>query len=203
MSVLSKLGLKGYSLLYLLIVAIITAYAKVFISRNIRVLKGLPYIRFSRGISWHKAKGFTAGKGLRFELENSGAKLELGRNLKVNDFVHVGVWDKVSIGENCLFGSRVTIIDHDHGVYNGKGTHSNPGSSPDSRELSGRGICIGDNVWLGDGVVVLPGAEIGHGVIIGANSVVKGVIPNNSIVAGCPAKVLKMFNPESDCWEKL
>ncbi len=53
-----------------------------------------------------------------------------------------------------------------------------------------KGIKIGENVWLGAGVVVLDGAEIGAGAIISANSVVSGRIPSNAIAQGHPAKAI-------------
>ena len=53
---------------------------------------------------------------------------------------------------------------------------------------------VGNNVWLGDKVSILPGVHIGDGSVIGANSVVTHSIPPYSIAAGNPAKVLKTIN---------
>ena len=50
---------------------------------------------------------------------------------------------------------------------------------------------IGNDVWLGDGAVVMPGARIGNGVIVGARSVVSGIVPDFSIVAGSPARIVR------------
>lgn len=60
-------------------------------------------------------------------------------------------------------------------------------------DLTGKKLTlfIGGNVWIGEDVVVLPGADIGKGSIIGANAVVKGKIPENSIAVGNPAHVVK------------
>ncbi len=52
--------------------------------------------------------------------------------------------------------------------------------------------CIGNDVWMGDGAVVMPGARIGNGVIVGAHSVVSGHVPDYAIVAGNPARVVRM-----------
>ena len=60
---------------------------------------------------------------------------------------------------------------------------------------------IGDNVWIGENVVVLPGADIGKGSIIGANAVVKGKIHDNSIAVGSPAHVVKKWNNDTENWE--
>ncbi|MBK8161647.1 MAG: hypothetical protein IPK65_00400 [Gammaproteobacteria bacterium] len=53
------------------------------------------------------------------------------------------------------------------------------------------GIVVGDDAWLGYGVIVLDGARIGRGAIIGAGSIVTGDIPEGVIAAGAPAKVIK------------
>jgi acetyltransferase-like isoleucine patch superfamily enzyme len=58
--------------------------------------------------------------------------------------------------------------------------------------LSSRGpIVIEDDVWLGYGVVVLSGARIGRGAVIGANSVVSGAIPPGAVAVGAPARVVR------------
>ena len=59
---------------------------------------------------------------------------------------------------------------------------------------------IEQNVWLGEGVVVLPGVTIGENAIIGANAVVSKNIPAFSIAVGNPAKVIKTYNFEQKKW---
>ena len=56
-------------------------------------------------------------------------------------------------------------------------------------------MSIGDGSWLGHGSVVLPGAAIGKHVVIGANSVVTGEIPDNCVAAGVPARVIRRLDP--------
>ena len=56
----------------------------------------------------------------------------------------------------------------------------------------GRDTVIGNDVWLGNGAVIMPGATIGDGVIVGAGSVVRGVVPDYTVIIGNPAKVAKM-----------
>lgn len=60
------------------------------------------------------------------------------------------------------------------------------GYQPDQRDT-----LIGHDVWLGNGAVILPGARIGHGVIVGAGAVVRGTIPDFSVVVGNPAQVVR------------
>jgi len=56
-------------------------------------------------------------------------------------------------------------------------------------------VSIGDGSWLGHGVVVLPGARIGRHVVVGANSVVTGEIPDRSVAVGAPARVVRRHDP--------
>jgi acetyltransferase-like isoleucine patch superfamily enzyme len=82
------------------------------------------------------------------------------------------------IAPNCAF------YPHDHGMAPGQPIRDQP--------LQTKGpIIIGDNVWVGAGVVVLGGVEIGEGAVIGAGSVVTTSIPGNAVAVGSPAKVVK------------
>lgn len=71
--------------------------------------------------------------------------------------------------------------------------HNGHGVKIDERNLPGtaRGILIKENVWLGNNVVILSGTEIGKNSIVGANSVVKEIFPDNVIIQGNPAKIMK------------
>ena len=69
------------------------------------------------------------------------------------------------------------ITDHNHGIYNGI-EQTSPFERPANRLLtSDAETVVEDNVWIGDGAAILPGAHIGIGSIIGANSIVNGIIP--------------------------
>ena len=141
-------------------------------------IHGIARIRF-RGT-------FSAGRGLWLETIGEG-KLTLGANINVSDWVHIGVLDQVTIGDGCLMGSKVLITDHSHGALTDI-LQPKP-SRPNARTLHSKGpVVLEDNVWLGDGVVVLPSVRIGCNAIIGANSVVTQDIPSNTVWAGVPAK---------------
>jgi len=112
----------------------------------------------------------------------------------------------VRIGDRCLIGRGSGIVGHlsieigddvwtGHHVYI---TDQNHGYDDVTRPISvqvmpERPVRIGDGSWLGYGTVVLPGATIGRHVVIGANSVVRGEIPDHCVAAGNPAKVIKML----------
>ena len=129
--------------------------------------------------------------------------LTIGQNVNFSDNVHVACIHRVAIGEGVLSGSRVIITDHNHGCYTGA-FQSDPEQRPALRPLHSHSqVVVGDNVWLGDGVVVLPGAEIGRGAIIGSNSVVNGVIPALCIAVGAPARSIKRWDAQIQQWKKI
>lgn len=130
-------------------------------------------------------------------------QLTIGTSARLSDFVHIASLGRVTIGNHLLSGSRVLISDHAHGCYGGPGS-SDPAIPPAQRPLHlPAPVRIGDNVWLGDGVAVLAGAEIGDGCIIGANSVVTGPIPAGTVAAGAPARVLRRWHAELGDWVKV
>lgn len=124
-------------------------------------------------------------------------------NVELNDFVHIGAANYVEIGNNVLMASKIYISDHNHGFYAGS-EQSDPEVPPSDRLLDAkRSVIIGDNVWLGEFVSILPGVTIGKGSIIGANSVVARDIPEYCIAVGTPARVVKRYDPASKQWEKV
>jgi len=127
----------------------------------------------------------------------------IGRGLAASDNLHITSINRIEIGDNCLFGSSVLISDHNHGSYRGD-EQSNPLESPVQRKLVSHGtVIIGSNVWLGDNVVVMGPVRIGNGVVVGANSVITRDIPDNVIVAGTPARIVKRFNEATVKWEEV
>lgn len=151
---------------------------------------------------------FTAGDGLWVEAvqsyhgQNFQPSIIIGDNVSISHWGHIAAIDSVQIGNGVLIGSNVIITDHNHGDY--AELSSSPDMRPALRPLVAVGaVVIEDNVWLCDGVVVTPGARIGRGSVIGANSVVKGAIPPYTIATGAPAKVRKQYNFATMRWESV
>jgi acetyltransferase-like isoleucine patch superfamily enzyme len=128
--------------------------------------------------------------------------ITIGRDFRASDGVHLSAVGRVTIGDDCLFGSGVLITDNSHGRYgNGDTDADHPLSAPAERNLTSRGdIVIGDSCWLGENVVVLSGVEIGSGSVVSANSVVTRSLPPHCIAAGSPARVLKLYDETSGTW---
>ena len=114
----------------------------------------------------------------------------------------------VSIGDRCLIGRGTGIVGHlrieieddvwtGHNVYITDQNHGYADRDvPISRQVQPeRPVHIGAGSWLGHGSVVLPGTWIGRNVVIGANSVVTGEIPDHSVAVGAPARVVATVTP--------
>lgn len=127
-------------------------------------------------------------------------KLSIGDRVSCGDAVHIACAFDLRIGNDVLMGSKVHVTDHNHGLYQGAGPQSSPDEPPSARALHGAPVHIGDRVFLADNVVVLPGSRIGDGVVVGANAVVSGTLPDNTLCVGAPAKPIKHFDPASGAW---
>lgn len=175
-------------------------YTNIFF-KNARLIRKPIYLRGKSSISY--GKGFTTGHACRFDLPGKNIKtLTIGENCQIGDNVHIVAHEQVIIGDNCLMASKIFISDTSHGIYSGF-NQSDPKISPSLRELKTKPVIIGDNVWIGENVCILPGVKIGNGCIIGANSVVTKNILDNCIVAGSPAKILKMYSKMNNYWERI
>lgn len=150
-------------------------------------------------------EGFTTGIGCRLEAYPEGENdvLHIGRNVQINDYVHISALKNVRIGDNVLIASKVFISDLNHGSYGNNDIHDSPNTPPNDRKLYAEPVVIEENVWLGESVSVLPGVTIGKVSIVGANSVVSRSLPPYVIAVGTPAKPIKRFNFENQKWEKI
>lgn len=124
-----------------------------------------------------------------------GCNISVGDNFYANfDCIFLDV-SKITIGNNVMLAPRVGLYTAGHPI--------DANVRNDMLEL-GKPITIGDDVWIGANVIVLPGVTIGSNVVIGAGSVVNKDIPSNVIAVGNPCKVKRMIT-ESDktYWEEL
>ena len=116
-----------------------------------------------------------------------GSHIEVGKNFFANYNCTIIDVARVRIGDNCQMAPNVAIYTAGHPVY------------PTTRNSAfeyGKEVTIGDNVWLGGNTVVCPGVNIGNNVVIGAGSVVTKDIPDWSIAAGNPCRVIRKITEE-------
>ncbi|RYD33414.1 MAG: sugar O-acetyltransferase, partial [Verrucomicrobiaceae bacterium] len=111
-----------------------------------------------------------------------GYNIHLGENFYANyDLIILDVCE-VTIGKNCMIGPRVSIYTAGHPL---------DAETRISGLEFGKPVVIGDNVWIGGNAVINPGVTIGDNVVIAAGAVVTKDVPDNVVVAGIPAKVIR------------
>lgn len=111
-----------------------------------------------------------------------GYNIKIGKNFYANHNCVILDVNRVTIGDNVLFGPNVQVYTATHPL--------NPEERNSGVEM-GYPIEIGDNVWVGGGAIICPGVKIGKNAVIAAGSVVIKDIPENVLVGGNPAKVIK------------
>ena len=136
---------------------------------------------------------FVARKGFRIEtishLNDKTPELIIGDDVTFEDWCHVGCAERITIGSGTMCASKVFITDHYHGDI----SQNDIGIPPGKRPIHSKPISIGKNVWIGDNVSIMPGVALGDNVIVGANAVVTHSFPDNVVIAGCPAKIIKQL----------
>jgi acetyltransferase-like isoleucine patch superfamily enzyme len=117
-----------------------------------------------------------------------GDKTVLGQECTISAYQHV------SIGEQCIIADRVMMIDFDHNVAEVERPIRLQG-------IYKRDVRVGNNVWIGYGAQILRGTTVGDNAIVGASAIVTRDVPANAVVAGSPARVIRMREaPERLRW---
>ena len=117
-----------------------------------------------------------------------GAKSVIGQECTISSFQHV------SIGRECIVADRVMLIDFDHGVVEAERPIREQG-------IYKRDVRVGNNVWIGYGACFLRGVTVGDNAIIGTSTVVTKDVPDDAVVGGVPARLLRMRpKPERLRW---
>ena len=158
--------------------------AKIVIKKNVNF-----------GLRWrmtnYKSSLLKIDKGGQFEVTGNfdfytGINITIDKdaNLKVgsgysNDNVDINCYKEISIGHNVVISKGVIIRDSDNHVIN------------NLYDRVSQKIVIGDNVWIGMRAIILKGVNIGNGAVIAAGAVVNSDVPDNCIVGGVPAKIIK------------
>lgn len=125
-------------------------------------------------------------KVLQYAYELHGVKFR-GSIGYIHHDVYIDNVGKIEIGKNVVISTKSIILAHDYSYKVKEYVNTNSTYSPFSF------VEIGDNCFIGAGAIILPGTTIGSYCIIGAGAVVKGTFPDYSIIAGNPAKIIKMI----------
>ena len=118
-----------------------------------------------------------------------GAKTVLGQECTISAYQHL------SIGRECVIADRAMFIDFDHGMVEVERPIRLQG-------IYKRDTRVGNNVWIGYGACILRGVTVGDNAVIGTNAVVTKDVPDNAVVGGVPARIIRMRKaPRRMRWE--
>jgi acetyltransferase-like isoleucine patch superfamily enzyme len=168
--------------LFVLLTSKITIGKKYRFSQKTRIT-GIGKVIIGNNSSFgFKLGGFFYGPGIELQARTINSKIVIGDNLATNNNILIISSGSIEIGDDCLIGQNVTIMDFEaHGI------------APDKRREIGEigKVHIGNNVWIGNNVVVLKNVVIGENSVIAAGSIVTKSIPENVIAGGIPCRVIK------------
>lgn len=116
--------------------------------------------------------------------------LTLGNGVVLGRGSHVIADVRLTIGDDCFFGPGVYVTTTNH-------SYDDPELPVGKQWPRSEPVTIGPGSWIGTGAVILPGARLGRNVVVAAGAVVRGEVPDHSVVAGAPAKVVRSWDPEA------
>lgn len=112
-------------------------------------------------------------------------EVEIGSKTVIGQECTISAFQRVRIGEQCVIADRAMFIDFDHGVVEVERPIRLQG-------IYKRDVVVGSNVWIGYGACILRGVSVGDNSVIGTNAVVTRDVPANAVVAGAPARIIRM-----------
>ncbi len=148
--------------------------AKIIIGKNVRVNSNF----WSNLLGLHQRTIIIAKRG---------AQVKIGDRVGISG-ASIYAHDSIEIGDDTLIGANVKIIDNDFHPVDPQARLEN-----DNAKIGHAPVVIGDNVFIGMNSIILKGTKIGNNCTIGAGSVVHGEFPDNCIIAGNPAKIIKVI----------
>lgn len=161
---------------------------KIHLGRKVRMLDGV-YIDALSSDGVHLGDRSLLGRNCRIECTGSirhiGAGVAIGRNSSFGADCYFGAAGGITVGDDVMAGQNIRFHSENHVI-------SDVSRLIREQGVMHRGITIGDDCWIGAGVVFLDGANVGKGSVVAANAVVTGGDwPAYSVLGGVPAKVLK------------
>lgn len=176
----------------------------LFIGPNVCIQNG-QYIKVGRNVKFeanseiqglstnyiHLADNVTIGRQTMirpssyYGVGKIGCGLYIGNNSSIGPFGYIGCAGKVNIGSDVMIGPRVSFFAENHNF-------SKMDIDIKQQGVTNIGIIIDDNCWVGSGAIILDGVHLEHGSIVAAGAVVTKSFPENVVIGGVPAKILKI-----------
>lgn len=111
-------------------------------------------------------RGFSCRSHVIINL-SAGGSCQIGKNVFINDDTKINARESITIGDGCVIGQGVMMYDHDHDFRSGDMQHN----------FVTKPIVIGNNVWIGSGVIILKGVTVGDNAVVAAGTIVRKDIP--------------------------
>jgi acetyltransferase-like isoleucine patch superfamily enzyme len=154
-----------------------------------------PGVRFEIGRNATVTLGRWSWLGHRTKVRAHEGHVSIGAKSVLGQECTISCYQNISIGRECIIADRTMMIDFDHGMVEVERPIREQG-------IYKRDVRIGHNVWIGYGACVLRGVTIGDNCVVGTSAVVTKDVPDNAIVAGAPARVIRMREaPRSMRWQ--
>lgn len=150
-------------------------------------MEQLPYIVGRGRIRIGDRVRLSGKSSFAFSSKHGGATVAIGNGCFLGHNCSITVANRVTIGSDCLIAGGVRITDYDGHPLDADDRRA---GMPSPIDAIGP-VVIGDDVWIGQGAIILKGVHIGNRSVIGARSVVTRDIPDDCVVAGNPACVVK------------
>lgn len=115
---------------------------------------------------------------------NLGAYIHIGKNVGIGEFAYLGGAGGLEIGDDCIVGQYLSCHPENHNCDSDEELIRHQG-------ISRKGIKIGKNCWIGSKVTVLDGVVVGNNCVIAAGAVLTKSFPDNAVIGGVPARILK------------
>ena len=138
-------------------------------------------VHIGNNVSIHRNTIIDCTGGIR----SIGDEIKIGNSVGFSPHCYIQVRGKVEIGDNVIFGPYAKIFSENHNFSNTEIPITSQGESR-------KGVNVMNDVWVGSNVIILDGVTVGQFSIIAAGSLVNKDVPPYSIVAGVPAKIIKM-----------
>lgn len=194
-----------YSIFYNRVLMLIRGYVKtgkkVFIGNNTKIQNSRNIV-FGKNVTIDKhcvIDGFSSEKIILGDcvkigsfstltstshMSKYGKGLKMGNNSAIGDYTHFGAAGGIEIGNDVIMGSYISFHSENHNF-------SDTSKLIREQGVTSKGIKLGNNIWVGAKVTFLDGCVIGNNTVVAAGAVVNDVFPDNVVIGGVPAKVLK------------
>lgn len=157
-------------------------------------IRGVGKMKFGAGVVVQK----DCWINIAFDNPNSAVMIEIGEGSNIGRRCTISAANRIVLGKNVLLGPNVFISDHGHEYRHVAVPVLNQDITTHRDEIH-----IGDETWIGTNAVLVGNVKIGKHCVVGANAVVTRDLPDYCVAVGNPARIAKLYDPESGTWAKV